>query len=157
MFRKNSLTVLFMLLLLVVVGCSSIVSAASDLTGSNADAETPQEVVENFYTWLLDYIGNRAEGEFHNPMVERAYRDSNALSQSYIKELDRLMESDTPLGHDPLLCAQDVPQFVEIKEMAIEGDQAVAQMGSSFPNHRFEVHLDKIEGTWKITSIVCKQ
>lgn len=156
MYWKNSLTVLFLLLLLVVVGCSSIVSAASDLSGAKPDVESPQEVVEGFYAWLLDYIGNRAEGEFHNPMVERAYRDSDALSQAYIKELDRLMESDTPLGHDPLLCAQDIPEFVEVNEIIIEEYQAVAQMGSSFPNHSFEVHLEQTEGTWKIANIVCR-
>jgi len=37
-----------------------------------AESLTPQQVTENFYNWYLDFMDNRTEGNFTNPLVTRA-------------------------------------------------------------------------------------
>ena len=38
-------------------------------------APAPEGVAKAFYTWYLGYIGNRASGNFRNPLVDKAYQD----------------------------------------------------------------------------------
>ena len=68
--------------------------------------DTPEAVVEAFYTWYLDYIGS---GEnLRNPLVDRAYRESDLLTERLIARLDEELDADF-IHADPILCAQDIP------------------------------------------------
>lgn len=133
-----------------MAGCSTV-EAGQAPTRSPESAAT---VVDSFYAEYLDYIGmSRETGDFRNPLVDRAYRDMMGLSPEYVGELDALLEEG--IMADPILCAQDIPEFVKVAGVEQEGDLAVATMEDSFVGHRFEVELKAEDGGWLITSVRC--
>lgn len=116
----------------------------------------PGAVVTRFYGWYLDYIG---EGETRqNPLVDRAYRSSELLSEGFIAEIDETLASfgEGP-GFDPILRAQDVPVRIEVGEATVDGDEASVTVemfwgGNPTPSERV-VTLELIDGAWKITGV----
>lgn len=61
------------------------------MPGQANDGLVPDEVVTRFYGWYLNYIG---EGEMRqNPLVDRAYRSSELLSEDFIAEIDETLAS----------------------------------------------------------------
>jgi len=118
----------------------------------------PEEVVTRFYGWYLDYVG---EGEMRqNPLVDRAYRSSELLSEDFIAEIDEMMgslENGKGGGFDPILLAQDVPVKVEVGEATISGDEASVTVelfwgGNPTPSERV-VSLELVDGQWKIAGV----
>jgi hypothetical protein len=69
---------------------------------------TPAGTAKIFYDWYLGYIGDWA-GDFHNPLVDRAYRDHPLLAESLEQEMDALLDAPDGIRYDPFLLAQDVP------------------------------------------------
>jgi len=89
------------------------------------DTITPRGVTQAYYDYWLDYVGYDVEtGHFENPMVDRIWRNSDLLTEDLIARLDAMMDADTPIGHDPVLCAQDVPRDAQALEVDVRGDQA---------------------------------
>jgi len=118
------------------------------------DTMAPDDVVTEFYGGYLDYIG---EGEMRrNPLVDRAYRSSEFLSEDFIAEIDELLASKQ-LFFDPILLAQDVPVKVEAGEATVSGGEAsvvVAMFwgGNPTPSERI-VTLEMVDGEWKIAGV----
>jgi hypothetical protein len=118
------------------------------------DTMAPDDVVAEFYAGYLDYIG---AGEVRqNPLVDRAYRSSEFLSDSFIAEIDELLASNQ-LFFDPILLAQDVPVKVEAGEATVSDDEASVVVevfwgGNPTPSERI-VTLKMVEGQWKITGV----
>jgi hypothetical protein len=63
-------------------GCSPA-APTSDMTPM-----TPEEVVEHFYNWYLGYIADHSFGEPHHPLLDRAYRASEYLTDTFILQVD---------------------------------------------------------------------
>jgi len=143
--QKRTTLIFFVLIMILLAGCTA-----------GQTEQDPKSLVNQFYSELLVYIGTPGQGEFHNPMSEYAYRSNPYLSPSFIKELDLLMEKEEGLVYDPLLCAQDVPQYLTASEAAVEGEEAVVLMTSNFPEQRFTVHLQHSEKGWLIDTIDCR-
>lgn len=141
------------LILVLVLVAVSVAGCGAPKAGPEQDATA---VVEGFYAEYLGYIGQgRASGEFRNPMVNRAYREMPGLAPAFVEELDALVEKG--LMADPILCAQDVPEFVEVASVKEEGSRAVVTLSDSFPSHMLTVDLDRSGAEWLITGIRCGQ
>lgn len=115
---------------------------------------TPKQVVEAYYDWYLGYISQSNDGEFRNPLVDRAYRDSKLLGSSFIGHIDDLLSSDQ-LAADPFLCAQDIPTAIYVQGVFQNERVARVVVRTDFPGHVFTVDTQESKGRWKITNITC--
>lgn len=106
----------------------------------------PEQVVQDFYTWYLNYPGN--------PLVDRAYRSSKQLSSEFIQFLDDFTQGG--MQYDPVLCAQDVPNRISTALAQISGDKATVLVTTSFTNHSFSAELVQVNGDWLINKVLCK-
>lgn len=129
------------LVLLTVSGCG--------LLGANAPELGPAEVTAKFYRWCIGYPGN--------PTIDRAYRTSPHLAQSFIERVDAILASPERGGADPLLLAQDIPERFTVEEAQIEDGRATVVVnfffsGNDTPSQR-EVELQLVDGAWLITGV----
>lgn len=140
-------------LVVLTSGCASAVRAETVMT---SDAMTPGQVTEGFYGWYLEYAERDSDGNFRNPLIDRAYRDSEYMSETFVNEIDGVLEEMEMGGYDPFLCAQDIPDEVHIIDSYLEGDAIVMVMESSFEGHQFEVELSPENESYLISGIRCK-
>jgi hypothetical protein len=119
------------------------------------DRSSPAQTVEGYYAWYLDYIGEPGSDDFRNPMVDRAYRDSAYLSESFVGHVDELLSADTPMGADPFLCAQDVPTSLKADAVLTNGKTASVVVRSSIDGHIITVDTQKVDEGWLITNVTC--
>lgn len=133
------LSALMVLAALVAVSGCGLVSREPEMS--------PQEVVTKFYRWYVGYPGN--------PLVDREYRESPYLADSFIKEIDEIVAGG--FMADPILLAQDIPERFTVDETEVAGDEATVIVsfywgGNPTPSRR-RVELLMIEGEWKITDV----
>lgn len=110
---------------------------------------SPQEVVTKFYRWYIGYPGN--------PLVDKEYRASPYLAESFIQQVDETLSSFDRGGGDPFLLAQDIPEQFTVDEATVSGDRASVAIslywgGNPTPSPR-QIELALIDGQWKITHI----
>jgi len=108
---------------------------------------SPQEVVTKFYRWYIGYPGN--------PLVDREYRESPYLADSFMQEVDETLEGG--FRADPILLAQDIPERFSVDEADITGNQATVIVslywgGNPTPTTR-RVDLTLIDREWRITDV----
>jgi hypothetical protein len=133
------LSALMVLAALVAVSGCGLVSREPEMS--------PQEVVTKFYRWYVGYPGN--------PLVDREYRESPYLADSFIKEIDEIVAGG--FRADPILLAQDIPERFTVDETEVAGDEATVIVsfywgGNPTPSRR-RVVLLMIEGEWRITDV----
>jgi len=133
------LKVLIILAVLVAVSGCGLISREPEMS--------PQEVVTKFYRWYVGYPGN--------PLVDREYRASPYLAESYIEKVDEVLEGG--FMADPILLAQDIPERFTVDEMEVVGEEATVIVslywgGNPTPSRR-RVELRLLEGEWKITDV----
>ena len=120
------------------------------------ELDSPEMVVHTFYTWYLDYIGDRAAGTFKNPIEDQAYHENEHLALSFIDHIDEVVEEmEGYSGYDPFLCAQDIPTEMNSIGTFLHGGQASVVVQSSFSNHYVTVDLQKSGDQWQISNITC--
>ena len=68
-------------------------------------AHDPAGTAKTFYTWYLGYIGDRSTGDFHNPLMDKAYRDHPLLTDSFEQSVDEALAGFENGGFDPFLLA----------------------------------------------------
>jgi hypothetical protein len=94
----------------------------------------PKEVVTGFYEW---YLGGAGAGEMRqNPLADRAYRASEFLSETFVAEVDALLDSSERGGYDPFLLAQDVPASETVGEAVVLAETALVPVETSFEGAR---------------------
>ena len=108
---------------------------------------SPQEVVTKFYRWYIGYPGN--------PLVDREYRESPYLAESFIEEVDETLEGEFMAV--PILLSQDIPGRFTVEQAQISEEYATVLVllywaVNSTPVER-QVDLQLIEGEWKITDV----
>jgi hypothetical protein len=183
MYRRQTVKLSLFLLLaaLVLVGCApaahtqntSVSSApglaivastatppppATAVAEKQPELETPETIVRAFYDWYLAYFGDRSQGIVNNPLVDGAYRDTPYLTTSFVQHIDELlaeMRRQEAGGYDPILCAQDIPQFVEPDVTFSHNGMASVVLRSSFPNQMVTVDLVPHNESWLISNITC--
>lgn len=109
---------------------------------------SPEQVVQNFYGHYLQYA--RHEG---NPMVDGIYKDSKMLTADYIAKVDEILASFDKGGYDPFLQAQDLPEYLNVKDVAVSEDAATVTLESNFPGYELTVDLVLVDGLWQINDI----
>jgi hypothetical protein len=132
---------LFALVLAVVLAVS-----ACDWTAGEPEL-SPQEVVTKFYRWYIGYPGN--------PLVDREYRESPYLAESFIKDVDEILKGG--FHADPILLAQDIPERFSVDEAETSGDQATVMVdfywgGNPTPAKR-RIDLQLTDSEWQITDV----
>ena len=108
---------------------------------------SPEEVVTKFYRWYIGYPGN--------PLVDREYRESPYLAESFVEDVDEILAGD--FRADPILLAQDIPERFSVERAEISKDQATVMVlfywsGNSTPIRR-SVDLRLVDGEWRITGV----
>lgn len=116
---------------------------------------TPQQVVEKYYRWYLDYIGDPAADDVRNPVVDRAYRNSKLLSTSFIAHIDAMLEDSEFIPADPFLCAQDIPASFTVQGVFQHDTIARVVVRTDFPGHVFTVDVQEMNRRWKISNVSC--
>jgi hypothetical protein len=116
---------------------------------------TPEEVVDRFYNWYLDYIGEPGSEEMRNPLSERAYRSSGFLTETFVKKVDEIVASNGYFPYDPFLCAQDIPRNLNLEGSEISGETTEVTVTTNFPGHSFTAELEQVNGEWKIANVAC--
>ena len=144
----------------IAVGLTVLLSGRFYTTKSVAvyDTPKPQDVVERFYTWYLQYAR-----ETGNPLIDKAYRSSESLSETFVEKVDETLAGFDRSGYDPFLCAQDVPARFAISDtVVVSGKEATVIVEAVWnPGIEFEslnelvVILQPIDGDWKITDVNC--
>jgi hypothetical protein len=124
-------------------------------TGAEQPELEPAQVVEGFFQWYLAYMGDPTTDAFRNPMVDRAYGESDLLTGRFVQQIDELLASFDGAGYDPFLCAQDIPRSLSTEEIALDGAIAEVEVTTNFVGHRFHVDLINQDGAWKIDNIRC--
>ena len=109
--------------------------------------QSPDQVTQDFYAWYIDYA------QTANPLVNKAYRDSDALTRDFVAWLDEFTAQ--PMMFDPILCAQDVPSSVATTAADVSGATATVRVETSFAGHAFDVRLTQEGGAWKIAEVIC--
>lgn len=109
--------------------------------------QTPDQVVQEFYTWYIDYA------QSSNPLVDKAYRSAANLAPAFVAQMDDF--TSRPMMFDPILCAQDVPTSITTMEPVIDGSTATVHVETSFPGHAFDVRLAQDGKAWQIIDVIC--
>jgi hypothetical protein len=110
----------------------------------------PEEVVDSFYVWYLDYAQTTG-----NPLVDGVYQGRPELAAAFILRVDAQLEQPDGAMADPFICAQDVPTSFSLSPPEIEGDRAMVTVETSFANHSFDVILQRENEQWQIESVLC--
>ena len=143
------LLTLGILLTLALGACSmgAPISEAATQPPVEESISEPDDVVNGFYDWYLAYKGN--------VLAKRAYQTRAELTGDFISSVNDLLDSFDKGSYDPFLCAQDIPQFMEIETLTIDGEMAQATLVSSFDHHVLITLRDGGSG-WQIDEITCQ-
>ncbi len=154
--HKTQIGFLIILLAAIVATLAFVIGPAiyaNNQQTTTASQAAPDQVVKDFYAWYLGYIGDRSTGNFRNPLVDKAYRSSDALAQEFVARLDVFTAGG--MMFDPILCAQDVPTSISTGAPAVAGSSATVRVETSFAGHAFDVRLTQAGGGWKIADVIC--
>jgi hypothetical protein len=139
-------------LAIALSGCSP----ALGLAEAPSPDLSPEQVVEAFYHWYIDYPGNA--------MADEAYHSSEYLAEEWVQKVDEIIASFTKGGYDPFLCAQDIPQDLRFDEAIVSGRDArvaVHEIWNPGTPHELvcdlEVVLKQADGEWKIVEVTCPE
>lgn len=119
----------------------------------------PAETLQAFYEfYLLSIRGDGQEG-MRNPLAEGADQDWTWLTARYKAELADQLAGMQDGGYDPLLCAQDIPEWV--RPEAVFGldyfplGNARVAASTSFPNHFLTAEMALVGGRWQLAGVRC--
>lgn len=146
----HAISTVFLTLGLALSGCAG---AAGASTGASGDGFTPEEVVQSFYAWVVDWEYDPQQNAPRPP--EGKYYERLEVAPELVYHVERTIASfDGKGGYEPLLCAQDIPESIQVGEATIAEDQASVLVTTSFDTH-FSVTLIQREGQWKIQKVEC--
>jgi hypothetical protein len=149
--NRFGLSVLGVLMVLAVIvsGCAPVRALTRGKTAA------PEEVVESFYDWYLQYPGN--------VIADGAHRSSQYLTEGFVEKVDAVVASFEKGGYDPFLCAQDMPGDLIVGHAEVSGNQAKVTVQEVWnPGTEVEfvkevvVELQMMGGAWTIANIICR-
>ncbi len=125
-------------------------------------ADTPEDAIQSFYESYLDYGANNCcfVGMYRSPLHDGIYRDSPYMTDDLKTRIDETVASMGPVGYDPILCAQNWPEWIRVWDVAVEGDGASATVETSLyaadgRYQAFPVQLERGEEGWQLAEIDC--
>jgi len=151
MYRKR---IFYVVLVCTLMALSALPAAAQD---------DPAQVVNSFYTWYLDYVGyDEASQEFRNPLVDGSYQERTELSTALIEEVATIRDEQGGYHYDPFLCAQDIPESLDITEVDYLTDHDAAVLVKTrfgfnpHPNYMVVSLMEQDTDGWLITKVDCQ-
>ena len=118
---------------------------------------TPEETARGFYEWYLDASAyDEQAGTWLSPLSDGRYQTSPYLTAGLVQKVDAIVAAFDQGGYDPFLCAQDVPESFTFEEAVVSGGIARLVVQTSFPGHGFTVALQRVDGLWKISDVLCE-
>jgi hypothetical protein len=108
-------------------------------------AENPSQVIKAFYEAWISHP--------ENPLAAEYYKTSGAFTPAGIANLES-NKFDGMWMADPVLCAQDTPNSIEVSEAQINGSSASVHVITSFGT-KIGVDLVQDGGLWKINALSC--
>jgi hypothetical protein len=111
-----------------------------------------EDAVRLFYWDYLQMALPDAEGNFINPLVERAYRDSPYLAEGFVRQIGAMLENE--IRFDPFLCAQDVPRSFLLGGTTITEDAVFVRVRTGLGNE-FDVVVADQGDAWRIINVIC--
>ncbi|MGI5827433.1 MAG: GerMN domain-containing protein [Patescibacteria group bacterium] len=116
------------------------------------NGNSPEEIVEAFYSWYLQYEGN--------VMSSGAYKTSDYLSEEFRTKVDGIIASFDKGGYDPFLCAQDKPSGFTVETDIVSEDKTTVTVNlvQNFSGNGrvVPVIVKEVVGEWKITDVNCQ-
>ncbi len=155
---KNILTAIVLTALVLGVGaCTSVGSDAK--TGPQPDTSAtpivsplpdrqrlaPEQVVETFYRWYIDYPGNA--------LYDGELAASGYLTDRCMAEIEATVASFDRGGVDPILWAQDRPSDITVRDVQTDSDRSVIFIETTYQDHTLSIELQRTDGTWRIDRI----
>ena len=152
---RRKLIMLFVLMSMMTVGIMLISSQDSDPKWA------VHQTVLDFYKEYVDTAGyDPAAGLVNNPLLEGTYRKSECLTQTLIDAMRESGDPEIGLHCDPLLCSQDIPEWVSVDVVEVTDIEATALLREYFTlnprTHNITVKLVVEDDLWKINEIVCR-
>jgi hypothetical protein len=133
-----------MIMVLCMVAVSLLVGCGSSAQPVSVDAD-PKETVQGFYDW---YLGDRS-----GPPKDA--RESGYLHSDLVARIDEMMESPVPVDMISFVCAQDIPDYVEVVSSDVQGENAEVLVKTSFGgNVRLFLWAD--QDNWRIIDVKCE-
>ncbi len=154
---KKYLQIVFILLMIGVLAIFGLTTLNKEsMFGSKSKQQSnvlkadPQETVESFYSWYLEYEGN--------PLSSGAYKMSEELSPTLVEKIDQELDNMDKGGADPIICAQDKPDNLSTSLIDVRETKARVSVKLKFPSmeKQIEVELIQENDQWLINEIVCK-
>ncbi len=150
--KKRVLLFLGIPVLLLSTACSAQSKTADAIT----TLSSPDAVVENFYSEYLSYFEDPETGNFRDPLSARMYANRSYFTQDLIDDIDNVVASFSTGGaYDPILCAQDIPDYITFDTPYVSDGQIMFMIEDNFEDHYFFVHLKQESDGWKIDTINC--
>jgi hypothetical protein len=145
-----------LILVLTAIACQpqpQIEIQATPLGESQAEqggvvAYSHEDLVKEFYQMWIDYANQTG-----NPLVDELYKTGDYLTENGIARLEANKTADGWMA-DPVMCAQDVPQSVEVEASSVDGERANVRMLTAWGT-RLGIDLVQVKGIWKIEAITC--
>jgi hypothetical protein len=136
---------------LAMIVMMSLFLTTAAASGEPAPAEDygPAAVALAFYAWYLSAAQTSA------PLVDGSLDGRAELRDDFRLLLRLVVAGFRQGGYDPLLCAQDVPLWVDIVEVRELGVRAIVRVRTSFVSHGFDVVLDRHDERWRIDEVRC--
>jgi hypothetical protein len=115
----------------------------------NANQEL-QTVVQTFYD---DYRNNQCPQQLTNQHC--TFRDYEIISSELLTKL----ETESAKGYDPVLCAQNIPNKVQVQKPEISNTNATVVVDTFYEveNVPIKVLLKRSADSWLLTDIICPQ
>lgn len=154
---KKYLQIVFILLMIGVLAVFGLTTlnkesmfGGKSKQQSNVLKADPQETVESFYSWYLEYEGN--------PLSSGAYKMSEELSPTLVEKIAQELDNMDKGSADPIICAQDKPDnfstsLIEVREAEA---RVSVKLGFSTMEKQIEIGLIQEDDQWLINEIVCK-
>lgn len=124
-------------------------------TNSNSDKTAVSEITGNFYKTYDSCIKNppaAAAGE----ISVYCQNNTGLTTTTFATNLER--GGTVKAGADPIFCAQNVPENVDvIPDAQITGDKATVFVSEKLGSKQIKIQADflKENGVWKIDNIIC--
>ena len=149
-------TTLLLIVVLLISACSTASKTEIPAAPTSPTLYSAEAIVEAFYSDYLNYFEDPATGSFRNPLADRMYANRAYLTQDLINTIDSIIASFDDMGaYDPILCAQNIPDYITFGQPIINAGKATFMIETSFDSHYFFVHLNKEADGWKIDTISC--
>lgn len=134
--------------IILSVAAIIIIGALIIIIATNMAVKTPELAVSEFYAdWM--------NGKYS--LTDESYINADVLSDGVKENIKTTISSLSSGAYDPIVCAQEAPQSVQIVPISIGETTADLSVRETFQSivKDIRVSLIREKSIWKITNIIC--